>query len=151
MQHTREHHSILARGEKRLLIRMAQALPKWISSDHLTVLALAGMTLAGLGFLWLRWSPQAVWIPIAGLAINWFGDSLDGTVARVRATERPRYGFYVDHVVDIVGATLLLAGIGASTLMSPGVALALLVAESEPAQKDLMIHLILNLLEDDVG
>jgi phosphatidylglycerophosphate synthase len=128
MEHTREHRSVLAGAEKRLLIKIAGALPRWTSSDQLTVLALAGMLMAGLGYALLRWDARAVWIPIAGLAINWFGDSLDGTLARVRRTERPRYGFYVDHVVDIVGATLLFGGLGASGLMSPLMALALLVA-----------------------
>jgi phosphatidylglycerophosphate synthase len=128
MEHTREHSSLLARGEKRLLIRIARSLPQWIGSDQLTILALLGMGISAVGYLLLRWNARAVWIPIAGLVINWFGDSLDGTVARVRDAERPRYGFYVDHVVDIVGATLLLGGLAASTLMSPLMGLALLVA-----------------------
>ncbi|HEX5109474.1 MAG TPA: CDP-alcohol phosphatidyltransferase family protein, partial [Vicinamibacterales bacterium] len=68
-----------------------------------------------------------LWLAVAALAINWFGDSLDGTVARVRHHERPRYGFYVDHVLDIVGATLLFAGLGASGFMTPMIALSLLV------------------------
>jgi phosphatidylglycerophosphate synthase len=128
MEHTREHGSVLARGEKRLLIRIARSLPQWIGSDQLTILALFGMVISGVGYLLLRWNARAVWIPVAGLLINWFGDSLDGTVARVRGTERPRYGFYVDHVVDIVGATLLLGGLAASTMMSPLMGLVLLVA-----------------------
>src|SRR5262249_59669638 len=60
--------------------------------------------------------------------LNWFGDSLDGTVARVRRAERPRYGFYVDHVLDIAGATLLLGGMACSTFMHPAIAMALLIA-----------------------
>jgi archaetidylinositol phosphate synthase len=128
MEHTREHLSVLARGEKKLLIRIARSLPRCISSDQLTILALIGMVIAAVGYLLLRWNARAVWIPVAGLFINWFGDSLDGTVARVRGMERPRYGFYVDHIVDIVGATLLLGGLAASTLMSPLVSLGLLIA-----------------------
>ena len=128
MEQTREHGSVLAAAEKRLLVRIARALPSWISSDQLTVLALAGMATAGAGYVLMRWDPRAVWIPVFGLLVNWFGDSLDGTVARVRGTERPRYGFYVDHVVDIVGATFLLGGLGASQVMSPTFALVLLVS-----------------------
>jgi phosphatidylglycerophosphate synthase len=71
---------------------------------------------------------RAVWIVVAALAINWFGDSLDGTLARVRGVERPRYGFYVDHVLDIVGITFLLTGLACSGFMSPLVALSVLVA-----------------------
>ena len=69
-----------------------------------------------------------MWLVVAALAVNWFGDSLDGTLARVRKVERPRYGFYLDHVVDIVGITMLLGGLAGSTFMSPVIALSLLVA-----------------------
>lgn len=127
-EHRREHHSILAAAEKRLLICIARKIPSRIHSDHLTSLALAAMALAGAAFAAARWDRRALWLVVVALALNWFGDSLDGTLARVRRAERPRYGFYVDHVLDIVGATLLLAGLACSTFMYPGVALALLVA-----------------------
>ena len=125
--HVREHRSILAAAEKRLLIRIAHRLPQRIHSDHLTGLALAAMALAGAGFALARWDVRAVWIVVFALAINWFGDSLDGTVARVRGAERARYGFYVDHVLDIVGITLLMAGLAVSGYMAPLIALSLLV------------------------
>jgi len=127
-EHTREHRSVLAAAEKRALIAIARRLPAWIHSDHLTGLALFAMALAGAGYALARWDVRAVWIVVAALALNWFGDSLDGTVARVRKVERPRYGFYVDHVLDIVGATLLFAGLAASGFMTPVIALALLIA-----------------------
>jgi len=126
-EHVRDHRSVLAAAEKRLLIRIAQRLPAGINSDHLTALALAAMALAGAGYALARWDVRAIWIVVAALAINWFGDSLDGTVARVRGHERPNYGFYVDHVLDIVGITLLMAGLAASGYMTPLVALSLLV------------------------
>lgn len=125
--HTREHRSLLAVLEKRLLVRIARRLPAAVHSDHLTALALAAMALAGAGYALARWDVRAVWIVVAALAINWFGDSLDGTVARVRGAERPRYGFYVDHVLDIVGITLLVAGLAVSGFMTPLIALSLLV------------------------
>ena len=128
MTHLREHRSILAAAEKRLLIFIAERLPRSIKSDHLTLLALAGMALAGAAFAAARCDPRALWVVVIGLAVNWFGDSLDGTLARVRHTERPRYGFYVDHVLDIAGATLLFGGLASSGFMSPIVAMALLVA-----------------------
>jgi phosphatidylglycerophosphate synthase len=119
---------VLAAVEKRALVAIAERLPAAVNSDHLTALALLAMALAGAGFALSRWDVRALWIVVPALALNWFGDSLDGTVARVRHVERPRYGFYVDHVLDIVGATLLFAGLAASGFMTPWIALALLIA-----------------------
>jgi len=127
-EHTREHRSFLAVIEKRALIAIAGRLPAAIHSDHLTALALLAMATAGAGFALARWDVRSLWVVVVALALNWFGDSLDGTVARVRKVERPRYGFYVDHVLDIVGATLLFAGLAASGFMTPMIALAMLVA-----------------------
>ncbi len=123
----RDHRSVLAALEKRLLIVIARRLPARIHSDHLTALALAAMALGGAGYALARWDVRAVWVVVAALALNWFGDSLDGTLARVRGAERPRYGFYVDHVLDIVGITLLVGGLAVSGFMSPIIALSLLV------------------------
>ena len=126
--HTRINTGVLAAAEKRTLIWIAQRLPRWVNSDHLTLLALASMALAGAAFWASRYWLPALGIVVAALALNWFGDSLDGTVARVRKHERPRYGFYVDHVLDIVGITLLVGGLMLSGFMNPIVALAFLVA-----------------------
>ena len=128
MDHVREHGSILAAPEKRLLTGIARRLPAAVTSDELTLLAFASMGLAGAGYV-LAWHDRRfLYMSIGALALNWFGDSLDGTLARVRRLERPRYGFYVDHVVDIVGITLLMGGLAISGFMSPVVALAVLVA-----------------------
>jgi len=126
--HVREHHSLLAAAEKRLLIFIARRIPPAIHSDHLTSLALAAMALIGGAFAAARWDRRSLCFVVVGLVLNWFGDSLDGTLARVRRAERPRYGFYVDHVLDILGATLLFGGLACSTFMRPEVALALLIA-----------------------
>ena len=128
MTHVRINTGVLASVEKRTLIWIASRLPRWVNSDHLTLLALIAMAAAG-GAFWLAsvWPPALVLVVIA-LAVNWFGDSLDGTLARVRKHERPRYGFYVDHVLDIAGATLLFGGMALSGYMSPIVALTLLAA-----------------------
>jgi phosphatidylglycerophosphate synthase len=126
--HVRLNTSVLADAEKRSLIWIANRLPRWVNSDHLT--ALAGFAMAGAGAaFWAAsaWSP-ALFLVVLALIINWFGDSLDGTLARVRHHERPRYGFYVDHVLDIVGITVLVGGIALSGFMTPVIALALLVA-----------------------
>lgn len=126
--HVRVHQSLLAAAEKRLLVAVAGRLPQWIHSDHLTLLALGAMALAGAGYGLARWDQRGLWLVVAALALNWFGDSLDGTLARVRRAERPRYGFYVDHVLDIVGITMLLGGLACSGFMTPVIALAVLVA-----------------------
>jgi phosphatidylglycerophosphate synthase len=126
--HVREHRSVLAAAEKRLLVAIARRLPAAITSDQLTLLAFASMCLAGLGYGLAYGDRGWLWVSIGALVLNWFGDSLDGTVARVRRLERPRYGFYLDHVVDIVGITALMAGLASSGFMSPVIALAWLVA-----------------------
>jgi len=125
---TRVHTSLLAAVEKRALIWMAARLPRWINSDHLTVLAFVAMLLAGLSFWLARTSPLGLWLVVVFLAVNWFGDSLDGTLARVRCHQRPRYGFYVDHVIDAVGITFLLGGLALSSYMTPLIAAAVLIA-----------------------
>lgn len=125
--HTRNNSSVTARLEKQLLIWMARRLPPAINSDHLSVLGLFSMALAGVAFASFRLSPAwAAAGVIAALIANWFGDSLDGTVARVRQQQRPRYGFYVDHIIDLAGTTMLLAGMAWSGLMQPLVAAAVL-------------------------
>jgi archaetidylinositol phosphate synthase len=127
--HKREHNSVLASIEKALLVRIARALPPWVSPDHLTVLGLGSMVAAGACFAAIQVSPgTAAAGAIVALALNWFGDSLDGTLARTRGHERPRYGFYVDHVIDLAGVAALSAGMGCSGRMSPLVATALAAA-----------------------
>jgi phosphatidylglycerophosphate synthase len=129
--HKREHKSVLAAIEKRLLVRMAHGLPARVSSDQLTMLGLVSMVAAGACFAAMRLSPSlAAAGAILALALNWFGDSLDGTLARARGQERPRYGYYVDHVIDLAGATALCAGMACSGRMSPIVAIALAAAYS---------------------
>ena len=125
---TRVMNGLTARLEKQALVWMAHRLPRAIHSDHLTALAALAMVGAATAYAWARdWVP-ALHLVNVFLLLNWFGDSLDGTVARVRNQQRPRYGFYVDHVLDCAGITLLVLGMAASGLMSLPVALAFLVA-----------------------
>ena len=121
----REHDSILAASEKRLLVRIANALPAWVNSDHLTFTGSVAMLGIGASFWAGGWALLMV-IPL--LAVNWFGDSLDGTLARVRKQERPRYGYYVDHVLDAVGFAALFGGLMLGGHMSLPVGLAFLAA-----------------------
>jgi len=126
--HTREHRSLLANAERRLLIAIAHRLPAWVTSDQLTLLGLFSMVAAGLAFATLQVSWLNVGAFMLALAANWFGDSLDGTLARVRCQPRPRYGYYVDHVIDLFGTAVLVGGMAASGLMTAHVALAVLAA-----------------------
>jgi archaetidylinositol phosphate synthase len=128
IQHVRENHSVLAAAERRFLIRIAGQLPARINSDHLTALALAAMIAGGAAFSTVRVSFWAAPVVVLALAVNWFGDSLDGTLARVRRRERPRYGYYVDHVIDLAGTAALMCGVAASGAMTPAVAFATLAA-----------------------
>jgi phosphatidylglycerophosphate synthase len=118
----------LAGIERRCLIWMAGRLPGWVGSDGLTALALAAMALVGVSYAVAKDHPAALLVAVAGLGINWFGDSLDGTLARVRHQQRPRYGFYVDHIVDCFGVLFVMAGLGWSGYMMPAVAMAFLIA-----------------------
>lgn len=124
----RIQQSFLATVEKPALVWLAGRTPAWVNSDHLTVLGLAAMVGAGVGYWWSRSNPAGLLVVVACLALNWLGDSLDGTLARFRNCPRPRYGFYVDHVVDAFSALFLLGGLAFSGYMSPWVALGLLIA-----------------------
>jgi phosphatidylglycerophosphate synthase len=123
----RTQESFLAPAEKRLLVRMARATPRWISSDHLTLLGFLSMFFAGACYALARWNRYALLAVIPWLALNWLGDSLDGTLARVRNRQRPRYGFYVDHITDAFGTFFLIGGMGVSGYMSLKVAAGLLI------------------------
>jgi len=128
MSHVRENLSVLAEAEKRALVLIAGRLPRWIGSDHLSFLGLASMLAAGVSFAAVQFTPWAALAVVVCLAANWFGDSLDGTVARVRDQQRPRYGFYVDHVIDLAGTTALLVGLACSSAMHPLMAVGVLAA-----------------------
>jgi phosphatidylglycerophosphate synthase len=127
-QAERSHTSVLAAAEKRTLIRIAGRLPQWVNSDHLTALGFVSLIAAGASYWCSSVNPLALLAVIAFLILNWFGDSLDGTLARVRNKQRPRYGFYVDHILDALGMFFLIGGLSLSGLMTPAIAFAFLVA-----------------------
>jgi archaetidylinositol phosphate synthase len=124
----RSYTGLLAAAEKRLLIRIARRMPNAINSDHLTALALASMFMVGASYALSSRYVGLLWCVVGALALNWFGDSLDGTLARVRGHQRPRYGFYVDHVFDSFGALFLVGGLALSGRMTPMIAAAVLLA-----------------------
>jgi archaetidylinositol phosphate synthase len=119
----RLHTSVLADTERKLLVWIAARLPAWLNSDHLTAAATLAMFGVGVCF-WI--GGRALPLVILFLIVNWFGDSLDGTLARVRRRERPRYGYYVDHVLDAVGVAAMMGGLALGGYMTPLVALGFL-------------------------
>ncbi|MGA9813784.1 MAG: CDP-alcohol phosphatidyltransferase family protein [Terriglobales bacterium] len=123
----RIHNSLTSNPEKRALVWMAERTPRRITSDHLTLLGFIAQVMAGVSYALARWDRYWLVAGIFFLALNWLGDSLDGTVARVRRQQRPRYGFYVDHIIDSFGGLALMAGLALSGYMHPYIAIALLV------------------------
>lgn len=123
----RINRSLTAAAEKRLLVWLAERAPAWLTSDQLTVLGFTAQIAAGLFYALARYDHRTLWLVILCLALNWLGDSLDGTLARVRHQQRPRYGFYVDHIVDVFGAIALMCGLGFSGLLHWQVAIAMLI------------------------
>jgi archaetidylinositol phosphate synthase len=123
----RVQESWVAGAEKKALLWLAARTPPWIGPDHLTVLGLAAQLGSGAGYAGARWNRYALLGATLFLALNWLGDSLDGTLARVRRRQRPRYGFYVDHMVDSFGALALMGGLALSGYIHPWIAAGLLV------------------------
>jgi len=124
----RLQESWTAAPERRILVWLAAHTPSRIGPDHLTVLGLAAQIGAGAFYAAASRHRYALLGVIACLALNWLGDSLDGTLARVRHCQRPKYGFYVDHMVDSFGALALMGGLALSGYMHPWIAIGLLVA-----------------------
>jgi phosphatidylglycerophosphate synthase len=124
----RVQESWVAAAEKRALLWLAARTPDRINPDHLTVLGLVAQIGAGVGYALAAWNRYALLAVVVCLALNWLGDSLDGTLARVRQRLRPRYGFYVDHMVDSFGALALMGGLALSGYMHPWIAMGLLIA-----------------------
>lgn len=103
-------------------------LPAWVQSDHLTLLGFLAMLLAGASYAFTRWDRDGLLFAILCIALNWFGDSLDGTIARLRNRQRPRYGFYVDHMIDTAGGLFLMGALAISGLMDWRIAMGMFCA-----------------------
>lgn len=113
--------------EKPLLIKMAKALPLWVTSDRLTVLGIIASFIVAYGFIALWASPWWILLSNAGFVIHWWADSLDGTLARVRRLEREKYGYFVDHICDAIAIVLICVGLGLSPLVHTGIGLAVAI------------------------
>lgn len=119
--------SILNGVEKKALVWLANRQPKWVVSDTLTIIGIIGSVMIAIGFILSNHDINWLWLSIAGFIINWYGDSLDGTVARVRNTQRPIYGYYLDHTVDVINEAFMFIGIGISYLMRLDIALMIFI------------------------
>jgi archaetidylinositol phosphate synthase len=124
----RINRSLTAPLEKRALLWMAERTPQWVNSDQLTLLGLSAQVGAGICYAVSRHHRYALLAAIVCVALNWLGDSLDGTLARFRHRQRPRYGFYVDHIVDIFGSVAMMCGLACSGFLHGQVAIAMLIA-----------------------
>ena len=124
----RIHQSLTAAGERRLLMWLAQRAPAWLTSDQLTLLGFCAQMAAGVFYALSRFDHRALMMVIVCILLNWLGDSLDGTLARVRNQQRPRYGFYVDHIVDSFGSIALMSGLALSGFLHWQTAIAMLIA-----------------------
>jgi len=111
---TRIQENVLAVQERRLLNWICARLPQWVTPDLLTISALVGAVIICAGYAASALNPNWLWASVAGYCLHWFGDSLDGSLARFRSIERPRYGYFVDHSADALGALFIVGGIGLS-------------------------------------
>ena len=129
LQPTRRiQRNVLAAREKELLAWICPRLPVWVTPDKLTILALVAAFGIGLGYVLSNWHPGWLALSVAGYFVHWFGDSLDGTIARFRKIERPRFGYFIDHSADGFASLLILGGIGASPYLRVDVAMFAVVA-----------------------
>jgi archaetidylinositol phosphate synthase len=124
----RIQRNVLAEGEKRLLAWICPRLPAWVTPDKLTGLALVAAIAIGAGYALSNLHPAWLLLSIASYFVHWFGDSLDGTIARYRHIERPRFGYFIDHSSDGLASLLILGGIGMSPYLRVDVAMFAVVA-----------------------
>ena len=118
--------SILNAAEKKILVWLAERQPRWMTSDILTYIGVSGAVMIAAGYMLSSVNIRWLWFSSLGFAVNWYGDSLDGTLARVRGHQRPVYGYYLDHTVDAINEFIMVLGIGLSGLMHLNLALMIL-------------------------
>ena len=119
--------SVLNELEKKILVWLAERQPRWMTSDILTYIGTFGAVVIAAGYILSAWNINFLWLSSLGYIINWYGDSLDGTLARVRKTQRPVYGYYLDHTIDAINEVMIFVGVGLSGLMHLEIALLALV------------------------
>lgn len=114
----RIQQNLLARNERRLLNWLCARLPRWVTPDKLTILGLIGSFMTFAGYVLSNLGPLWLILAIAGYLVNWFGDSLDGSIARFRHIERPSYGYFIDHSCDGLTVLMILTGMGLSPFVT---------------------------------
>lgn len=119
--------NILARGERAILNWLCARMPRFVTPDRLTALGVAGAAIVFAGYVGSRFNPAFFWLATFGFLVHWFGDSLDGSLARFRRIERPRYGYFLDHTVDALCNLVILAGLGFSAYIRLDIALFVLI------------------------
>lgn len=119
--------SFLIPLEKKAVGYLAAQLPRWVTSDFLTYIGVFGAFVCAVGFALSSYNIYYLWLANLGLVINWYGDSLDGTLARLRNAQRPKYGFFIDHSLDVVTVTLMIVGAGLSPIFSMVAAMSVLI------------------------
>ena len=119
--------SVLNALEKKVLVWLAERQPRWMTSDILTYIGTFGAAVIAAGYILSAWNINFLWLSSLGFIINWYGDSLDGTLARVRRMQRPIYGYYLDHTIDTINEVMIFVGVGLSGLMHLEIALFALV------------------------
>ena len=120
--------SILNPLEKKVLVYLAEKMPKWVTSDMLTLVGFIGALIMAAGYSLSNLNLHWLWLSCFGLFVNWFGDSLDGSLARVRNTQRKTYGFFIDHNIDVINETVMFIGVGCSPLVNMSFAMFALIA-----------------------
>lgn len=125
-QSRRIQTSVLNAAEKKVLVWLAERQPEWMTSDRLTLLGVVGALVVAVGYILSNVDVRWLWLASFGFFLNWYGDSLDGTLARVRDLQRPVYGFYLDHCVDGVTMSVICIGAGLSKLLLLPIAMAVL-------------------------
>ena len=125
-QSKRIQTSILNSLEKKVLVWLAERQPRWMTSDILTGIGVVGAVIVAVGYFLSNYHIGWLWLASLGFVINWYGDSLDGTLARVRNTQRPIYGFYLDHNIDGITMAIMCIGAGLSDMLNLYIAMAVL-------------------------
>lgn len=126
-QSNRIQTSLINSLEKKILVYMAQRMPKCLNSDHFSLIGFIGACIVGAGFLLSKVDIHWLWLSCFGLLVNWFGDSLDGTIARVRKQQRPVYGFYLDHTLDAINECIMFLCASFSAILQPAIGVAALI------------------------
>ncbi len=119
--------SILSEVEKSALVWLANRQPRWVTSDMLTFVGVIGAVICAIGYALSKYDLMWLWLASFGLMVNWYGDSLDGTLARTRNAQRPVYGFFIDHSLDAITICIMCIGAGFSPVFRMEIAMLLLI------------------------